>query len=181
MPITLPQTMNEPNTGDYRVAIFTRYMIACTIFLPIVSWISYITINKAWFYEIYSAISKLQDPNDRQQLQNSWDAHRSDWRYKLLDFTKNPLAYIAIVLSLLAFIAFAVGTYLVDYNSSDYEVESTVENVVRILGFCFIGLFLLSNLQAAIVFTVVLLLIVSIIPFGLLIMCGVYLYNNRRS
>ena len=77
---TYDEDTTKPNTGDYRVAIFTRYMIACTIFLPIISWISYIVINKAWFYEIYSAISKLQDPNDRQQLQNSWDENRSDWQ-----------------------------------------------------------------------------------------------------
>ena len=38
------------DTGDYRVTPFTRYMIACTIYLPIVSWITYIIINKVWFY-----------------------------------------------------------------------------------------------------------------------------------
>ena len=175
------ENSTTPNTGDYRVAIFTRYMVACTIFLPIVSWITYIIINKSWFYEIYSAISALEDPNYFQRLQNLWDANRSDWQYKLFNFIKNPSAYIAIVLSMLAFIAFAVGSYLVDYNSSDYELELTEENAVRILRFCFIGLFLLSNLQAAIVFSIVLLLIVLIIPFGLPIMCGVCLYNHYCS
>ena len=153
------ENYTAPNTGDYRVAIFTQYMVACTIFLPIVSWITYIIINKAWFYEIYSAISVLEYPNYCQRLQNLWDANRSDSQYKLFNFTKNLSAYIAIVLSMLAFIAFAVGSYLVDYNSSDYELDLTVENAISILRFCFIGLFLLSNIQAAIVFFIVLLLI----------------------
>ena len=179
---------NITNTGEYRVAFLTGCMIICTILLPIVCWISYIIINKAWFYEIYSAISILQHANDRQELQNLWDENSSDWQYKVFDFIKNPctnntivLGYIAIGISVGLFILLAVGTYLVDYNSSDYEVESTVENAAHILGIFFISLFLLSNLQAAIVFTVVLQLLILIMPFGLSIMCGVFLYHSYCS
>ena len=42
-----------PDTGDYRVAPLTGYMIGCAILL---SWITYIIINKLWFYKVYSAI-----------------------------------------------------------------------------------------------------------------------------
>ena len=46
-----------PDTGDYKVAPFTGYMIACTVYLPIVSWITYIILNKSWFIEVYSAVN----------------------------------------------------------------------------------------------------------------------------
>ena len=48
-----------PNTGDYRVTPFTGFMIACTIYLPIVSWIVQIVYYGRFFYEIYSAIHQL--------------------------------------------------------------------------------------------------------------------------
>ena len=84
-----------PDTGDYRVSPFTGYMIGCTIYLPIVSWITYIIINKPWFYEVYFAISC-----------SSLEATPGEdiWDKKLFAFIKDLLAYIAIVLLMAPFI-----------------------------------------------------------------------------
>ena len=161
-----------PNTGDYRVAPLTGYMIGCTIFLPILSWMTYIILNKLWFYEVYSAISQLKSA-DHMHLQDKWDENRYVWDKKLIDFITNPLAYIAIVFLMISFIAYTVGTYPLDYDSSEYKVASSARESIHILGFCFIGLFLLSNLQAAIIFTIIVLVIVVLILSGvILLLCG---------
>ena len=155
-----------PNTGDYRVVAFTGYMIGCTIFLPVLSWITYIIINKQWFYEVYSAISVLQSADHMQR-----DDNRYKWKEKLVDPITDPLAYIAIVL-MVSFIAFAVGTYLPDYQSSEYEVASSARDWIHRLGFFFIGFFLLSNLQATIIFMIAL--------CGLPILCGLLCYKRYK-
>ena len=166
-----------PNTGDYRVAPFTRYMIACAIFLPILSWITYIILNKLWFYEVYSAISQLKSA-DHMYLQDIWDEYRYVRNDKLIDFITNPLAYILIVSLMVSFIAYTVGTYLPDYDSTEYKVASSARDSIHILGFCFIGFFLLSNLQAAIIFTIIVLVIVVLILCALPILCVVLCYNQ---
>ena len=109
-----------PDTGDYRVAPLTGYMIGCTIYLPIMSWITYIIINKPWFYKVYSAIN---------QLGTGRASHMPEgykWNKKLFAFTKDPWAYTAIVLLMVPFIGFIVAVYLPNYDSADYEVPSSV-------------------------------------------------------
>ena len=129
---------------------------------------TYIILNKLWFYEVYSVINQLKSAN-HMHLQDIWDENRYVWDKKLIDFITNPLAYIAIVCLMASFIAYTVGTYPLDYDSTEYEVASSARESIYILGFCFIGFFLLSNLQAAIVFTIIVLVIV------VLILCGVIL------
>ena len=183
-PETNDNNSSIPDTGDYKAAIFTQYMIACAIFLPVLSWITYIIINKQWFYKVYSAISQLQFVN-HAQLQE--DKNRFEWDDKLADYFTNPLAYIVTVMLMVSFIAFTVGTYLPDYDSSEYEVVSSAR--YNIMGFCFIGVFLLSNFQAAIIFTVVVVMIVILILCGVIILllcglpillCAVFYYRSRR-
>ena len=53
--VTNDTNSSIPNIGDYRVAPLTGYMIGCTIYLPIVSWIVRIIYYES-FYEIYLAI-----------------------------------------------------------------------------------------------------------------------------
>jgi len=89
---------------------------------------------------------------------------------KLSAFIRDPLALLSVIFFLVLFIVFAVGTYLPDYNSSDYEVASAVGNAVQGLGPCFIVSFLLSNLQAAIVFTIIIVMIVTML---LCVLCSV--------
>ena len=132
-----------PNTGDYRVAPLTGYMIGCTIFLPILSWITYIILNKLWFYEVYSAISQLKSAN-HMHLQDIWDENRYVWDKKLIDFITNPLAYIAIVCLMASFIAYTVGTYLPDYDSSEYEVASSARESTYIYTGILLHWFLLA-------------------------------------
>ena len=166
-----------PNTGDYRVAQFTWYMIACAIFLPILSWITYIILNKLWFYEVYSAINQLKSA-DHMYLQDIWNEYRYVWNDKLIDFITSLLAYIAIMSLMASFIAYTVGIYLPDYDSTEYKVASSARDSIHILGFCFIGLFLLSNFQAAIIFIIIVLVIVVFILWVLPVLCVVLCYNR---
>ena len=120
-----------PDTGEYKVTPFTGYMIVCTVYLPIVSWITYIILNKLWFYEVYSAIYQLSNGADCM-------SQRKALHKKLFAFIKDPLAYTAIVFLIGPFIAFTVGACLLDYDSSDYEVSQSARNVTLGLGTCFI-------------------------------------------
>ena len=126
-----------PDTGDYRVASFTGYMIGCTIYLPIVSWIVRNIFCDGSFYEIYSAIHRLNTGIDHVPSQNPWT---NDNLLLLLPF-------FAIVFLLVPFIAFAVGSYLPDYNSSEYEVALSARIALQALGACFIVFFLFFNLE----------------------------------
>jgi len=48
----------EPITGSYASTAFTRFMIACTTYLPIALYVVYIILNKHWFYEVFSVIKQ---------------------------------------------------------------------------------------------------------------------------
>ena len=157
-----------PDTGDYRVTSLTGYMIACTIYLPIVSWITYIIINKPWFYEVYSAISRLS-----LEVTPEGDI----WDKKLFAFIKDPLAYIAIVFLMAPFIVCAMAAYLVDYDGSKYEVASSASDAIHTLGPLFIGVFLLSNLQAATTLMIVLIFVIITLVLCGSPICGVVYYK----
>ena len=166
-----------PDAGDYKVTIFTQYMIACTIYLPILSWITYIILNKSWFFEVYSAINQMASGADHMPPKHTWDK-------KLFDFKKDPLAYIAVVFLMLSFVAFTAGTYLVDYGIIDYEVASSARNNIQELGIYFIIFFVLSNLQAVIIFVVILVaILVAILGCFPLVCVGVYYmcYNINKN
>ena len=163
--VTLDDTNDTiPDAGDYKVTLFTRYMIACTLYLPIVSWITYIILNKSWFFEVYSAINQMASGADHMPPKHTWDK-------KLFDFKKDPLAYIAVVFLMLSFVAFTAGAYLVDYGSTDYEVASSARNTIQELGIYFIICFVLSNLQAVIIFVVLLVAIIVAILGCLPLVC----------
>ena len=138
-----------PNTGDYIVTRLTWYMIACTVYLPIVSWVIYIILNKSFFYKIYSTISG--NANNDMPTYNSWD---DSWNKTL---PTNFIAYLVVIILILfiliaPFIAFTVGAYLPDYDYLDYEVAPSARNtIIRVLGPCFIISFLLANFCATMV------------------------------
>ena len=142
-----------PNTGDYMVTRLTWYMIACTVYLPIVSWVIYIILNKSFFYKIYSTISG--NANNDMPTYNSWDNSWDDSWNKTLP--TNFIAYLVVIILILfiliaPFIAFTVGAYLPDYDCSDYEVAPSARNtIIRVLGPCFIISFLLANFCATMV------------------------------
>ena len=158
-----------PNTGDYRVSPLTGCMIGCAIWLPIMSWITYIILNKPWFYEVYSAVHQLNNGADRMPEQDTWNT-------KLFAFIKDPLAYFSVVLLMAPFIVFTVATYLPEYNSSDYEVASSARNALQALGPCYIAFFLLANLQAAIIGIIATLMIASVVLCILAVVCLVLGY-----
>ena len=133
-----------PNTGDYRVAGYTGYVISCTIYLPIASWITYIILNKSWFYEVYSAINQLS--NGAEEI----SPHRS-CIIKLLIFAKDPLAYIVVLFLMIPFFVFTTAIYLPDYDTLHYEVAPSAIDAVQVLGPCFTFSFLITNFQAVIV------------------------------
>ena len=87
---------------------------------------------------------------------------RHSWDKMLLDFYEDPLAYIVILFLTLPFVAFTVGTYLVDYGSTDYEVASSARHALQGIAPYFITLFVLSNLQAVIIFIIMIVAIVAV-------------------
>ena len=156
------------DTGDYRVAPFTGYMIACTIYLPIVSWITYIILNKLWFYEVYSAINQLSNGADSMPEEDTWDEKLfvfiKDYRHTLYNRLSS---YTADVFLLIPFAMFSVGSYLPDYDSSEYEVASSARDTIQELAPCFIVLFLLSNIQAVISFIIITIFLIILLLCGL--------------
>ena len=138
--VTNDTNSSIPNTGDYRIAPLTGYMIGCTIYLPIVSWIFRIILYYESFYKIYSAIHRLNTGVDHVPSQNPW----KDNGYLLL-----LLPYFTTVFLFVPFIAFTVGSYLPDYNSSEYEVASSARIALQALGACFIVFFLLFNFEVS--------------------------------
>ena len=143
----------EPRTGSYKISAFTLYMIICSAYLPIASWIVYILLNKYWFLQVYSLINQFSST----EALLIWTMPLS---VKLFAFLRDPIAYVAVVFLMGPFIAFTVGTFLPDYNSSDYEVASGASDAAGGLGVCFVIFFLLANLQATIVFTILVIIII---------------------
>ena len=154
-----------PNSGDYNVAPYTLYMIFCGVYLPIASWVVYIRLNKFWFYEVYSLINQFSaTPADY-----IWNL---PFKMKMTAFIVDPVSYFVVIFLMVPFIVFTVGTYLPDYDESDFEVESSARNAVEGLGPCFIIFFLLANLQASIILTILVMIIIAILLFILSTICG---------
>ena len=129
------------NTGDYRTASSTWYAISCAIFLPILSWVTYIIIHKLWFYEIYLAI----------YLRDSGRAHdvpqQAPSKEKMFASYDDLFAHLASWLLIAAFLTFVLFPY---YDGFDHKVASSTRLTIHILEFCFMGLFLLTNPHAVI-------------------------------
>ena len=64
-----------------------------------------------------------------------------DWNEKVFAFVKNVLAYTAVVFLIVPFIAFMVGAWLADYDSSDHELSLSESDAIQRLGLCFAVLF----------------------------------------
>ena len=73
---------------------------------------------------------------------------------------------------MVSFIAFCVGIYLPDYDSSEHEVDANARNVAEILGVVFIIIFLLCNIQATVIFAI----IIAVIGIIVVIITLVALY-----
>ena len=146
---------NISETGSYKVAPYTGYMIFCGAYLPVASVIVYIILNRVWLSDV--EMSKLK---------------------KTFYFLIDPVAYIAVPfliapLLITPFIVFCAAIYLPDYDSSGFEVDSNARNSAEVLGTAFIIIFILCNIKA----TVILIVAVIIIPF--IIVCKV-LYHLAK-
>ena len=131
--------VNASDTGDYEVASWTGYMIFCGFYLPVASVIVYFVLHRAWFIDEMESKCK-----------------------KIFFFLYDPVAYIAVPFLMVPFIAFCVGMYLPDYDSSEFEVDPNARTIAAGLGFILIIIFLFCNIRAVVILgiTVILLPIV---------------------
>ena len=156
----------EPTAGSYASTSFTRFMIACSIYLPIGSCIVYIILNKHWFYEVYSVI--------KQSSTSAVYIESVPLTIKFLSFVVDPIAYVLASILIFSFIAFTIGTFLPDYEESDFEVTAGARTAAEILGILFVLLFLLSNIQATVVFSVLVVTAVVILTVVSLVIVVVF-------
>ena len=109
--------VNTSDTGGYEVASYTVYMIICGVYLPVAS-VVYIVLHRARF------INEMESKCE-----------------KIFFFLYDPVAYLAVPFLMVPFIAFYVGIYLPDYDSSEYEVDSVARSMAAGLGFIFTIIF----------------------------------------
>ena len=144
----------EPITGSYASTSFTRFMIACII------------LNKHWFYEVYSVI--------KQSSSSAVYIESVPPTIKFLSFVVDPIAYVLASILIFSFIAFTVGTFLPDYEESDFEVTAGARTAAEILVILFALLFLLSNIQVTVVFSVLVVTVVVILTVVSLVIVVVF-------
>ena len=113
---------NVSETGGYKVIPYTRYMIFCGIYLPVASVVVFIILSRAWFDDEIDSTCE-----------------------QLFCFFIDPVAYIAAIFSIIPFVAFCVGIFLPDYDSSKFEVDADARNAATILGILFIIAFYCST------------------------------------
>ena len=89
-------------TGRYHCSSFTGYMIGWFFYLPLISWVTYIALNKYWFYEVYSVIKQ----HDKDVIQIEHAAYRVKLLVSTLDYSS-----LATVFLIIPFIAFTVGSF----------------------------------------------------------------------
>jgi len=146
----------DSNTGSYATSPFTWCMVFFSAYLPIASWVVYIILNKYWFLQLYSLINQFSSnvANEIEKMPLS---------VKVFGFLNDPIAYVAMIFLILPFAAFTVGAYLVEYSSSNFEVEMGIRSAAHVLAPCFMAFFLLTNLQATIIFVIVVVVVTVIL------------------
>ena len=164
------------NTGNYRMTPFTGYMIGFTLCFPIFTSVVFVLLNKLWFYEVCSVIH-LSTITRRSE---SIITPKLSWSIKLFAFIRDPIALLTVIVFMTLFIIFSVGTYLPDYNDSHYDVASGARDAIEGFRVWFIFLFLMSNLQATMIFIVMLLTITTLSLCVLCVVCAC-LYSRHND
>ena len=154
----------EPETGDYKSTPYTRYMIFCGMYLPVISTIVYIVLNKYWFLQIYWLIKNQGNTSVVTDKQAARFYKYQCIKFipqsvKVMAFLRDPWAYFAVIFLMAPFIPFMVGTFLSDYNDSDLKISDGTRSAAVGLGVIFLLLFLASNAQAAIIFAILVVLL----------------------
>ena len=131
----IDQVNRSSETGGYKVAPYTAYMISCGIYLPVASVIVFFILSRACFSDEIDSTCE-----------------------KIFHFLVDPVAYIATIFLMVPFVAFCVGIYLPDYDSS-FEVDANAKDAAGILGVTLIIAFLLFNIKATVIFTVIIVIV----------------------
>ena len=147
----------EPKEGDYSVRYYTSYMIFCGAYLPLMSAATYIILNKHWFLQI-SWI--LYHKDEAVEQMNYLHIKSMPTRVKLFGFMRDKHAYIVVTVFAPLFIAFYAGGYLSDYNSE--ELPKGAQSAASVLCTLFVLVFSIINIQAGIIFTIIIIIIMII-------------------
>ena len=144
---------NRSETDSYKVTSYTGYMISCGIYLPVASVIVFIILSRAWFSD---------------EIESTCE--------RIFHFLVDPVAYIATIFLMVPFIAFCVGIYLPDYDSSEFEVDANARAAAEILGVTFIITFLLFNIKATVIFAIIIIVvgITVVILYLIIIFVGLF-------
>ena len=145
---------NESGKGDYSVAPYTRYMIFCGAYLPLMSGACYIILNKHWFLQISWILHNGEDACHKMHYLNIISMPT---RVKLFGFLRDKYAYIAVATFAPMFIAFHTGGFLRDYDPDVLPKGALA--AANVFGTLFVLVFGIINIQAGIIFTIIMILL----------------------
>ena len=114
-------------------------------------------LNKHWFLQI-SWI--LYQKDEAVEQMNYLHVKSMPTRVKLFGFMRDKHAYIVVTVFAPLFIAFYAGGYLSDYNSE--ELPKGAQSAASVLCTLFVLVFSIINIQAGIIFTIIIIIIMII-------------------
>ena len=157
------------NTGNYRMTPYTGYMIGFALCFPIFASVVFVLLNKSVIHRSTITCICRSESNTLKLL----------WSIKLFAFIRDPIALLAVIVFMTLFIIFSVGAYLPDYDLSCYDGARTA---IEGLGACFIIYFMIFNLQATIIFVIMLLTITTMLLCVLYVVCAcLYTCHNDQT
>ena len=150
----------QQKMGNYTVAPYTRYMIFCGAYLPLMSGACYIILNKHWFLQVSWILYNGKDAADKMHYNYITSMPT---RVKLFGFLRDKYAYISVATFAPLFIAFYNGGFLQDYDPND--LPDGAANAAGIIGTLFVIVFSIINIQAGIIFTIIIILLMITLCF----------------
>ena len=150
----------QQQRGNYTVAPYTRYMIFCGAYLPLMSGACYIILNKHWFLQVSWILYNGKDAADKMHYNYITSMPT---RVKLFGFLRDKYAYISVATFAPLFIAFYNGGFLQDYDPND--LPDGAANAAGIIGTLFVIVFSIINIQAGIIFTIIIILLMIALCF----------------
>ena len=99
----------------------------------------------------------------------------------MFHFVYDPVAYVATIFLMVPFIAFCVGIYLPDYDSSEFEVDANARDAAGILGIIFFFAFLLFNIKATVIFAIIIVVVGITVAIIIVIVVILYLIIIRAG
>jgi len=124
---------NESSSGNYKSSPMTRYMIFCGAYLPLAATVGYTVINDKW---ILKTLKSVQNYGSLFISGNKSDLYRD-----LLHKDRRFLAYVVVIFVIGPFIPFAVGGFLPDYKSQNFELNDDVRSTAVGLGLAYLFFF----------------------------------------